>query len=102
MRLRQFFKLIEVYNSNGTFTDEEGVVHPTLTSMYYGGDANMQVPTPAERRKADFAIAKRRKAEKDYHNPYVKHNLELLGSPTKAIKKQTYNYRVRATENTGP
>jgi hypothetical protein len=97
MRLRQLFKLIEDYNSEGTFTDEKGVVHPTLTSMYYGGDANMQMPTPAERRKADLAIAKRRKAEKDYHNPYVKHELELRGSPTKAIKKQTDNHHVQAT-----
>jgi len=94
MRLRQLLKIIEDYNPDGTFTDENGVVHPTLTSMFYGGNANMQMPTPAERRKTDLAVGKRRKAEKDYHNPYVKHYREVPGSPTKIIKKPTHKHYV--------
>ena len=72
MRLRELIKLVfEDYNEDGSFTDERGNRHETITSLWLkqtGG--KVQLPSKKEQRAMDLGIARRREAEQRYHNPY--------------------------------
>lgn len=72
MRLYELINALpEDYNEDGSFTDEQGNRHETLTSLYLKRtNEKVFIPSKKEQKTMDRKIAQRRAAERRYHNPY--------------------------------